>query len=190
MGAARARSPKRARARRRFMGKSIPVKGEGAVRMAGMGVYEKIQEAVAAIRQKTGFAPEVGIVLGSGLGPLAEEVEKVAEIPYGEIPHFPLSTAPGHAGRLVLGTLEGKRVLVYQGRVHYYEGYSAEEVVFPVRVGFFLGGQDLPPHLRRRGAQPPLPGRGHHAPPGLPEPLRGEPPKGPETTSAWGPASR
>jgi purine-nucleoside phosphorylase len=141
MGAARARRLKRARARRRFMGKSIPVKGEGAVRMAGMGVYEKIQEAVAAIRQKTGFAPEVGIVLGSGLGPLAEEVEKVAEIPYGEIPHFPLSTAPGHAGRLVLGTLEGKRVLVYQGRVHYYEGYSAEEVVFPVRVGFFLGAR-------------------------------------------------
>jgi hypothetical protein len=80
------------------MGKSIPVKGEGAVRMAGMGVYEKIQEAVAAIRQKTGFAPEVGIVLGSGLGPLAEEVEKVAEIPYGEIPHFPFPPPPGTRG--------------------------------------------------------------------------------------------
>ncbi|MGC8903613.1 purine-nucleoside phosphorylase [Thermus sp.] len=106
-----------------------------------MGVYEKIQEAVAAIRSRTDFLPEVAVVLGSGLGPLAEEVERVAEIPYGEIPHFPLSTAPGHAGRLVLGHLEGKRVLVYQGRVHYYEGYSAEEVVFPVRVGFFLGAR-------------------------------------------------
>lgn len=106
-----------------------------------MGVYENIQEAVAAIRSRTDFLPEVAVVLGSGLGPLAEEVEKVAEIPYGEVPHFPLSTAPGHAGRLVLGYLEGKRVLVYQGRVHYYEGYSAEEVVFPVRVGFFLGAR-------------------------------------------------
>lgn len=104
-------------------------------------MYERIQEAVGAIRSRTDFLPQVAVVLGSGLGPLAEEVEKVAEIPYGEIPHFPRSTAPGHAGRLVLGRLEGKRVLVYQGRVHYYEGYSAEEVVFPVRVGFFLGAK-------------------------------------------------
>ncbi|MEZ0347048.1 MAG: purine-nucleoside phosphorylase [Thermus sp.] len=109
--------------------------------MAGMGVYEQIQEAVRYIQSKTDFTPEVGVVLGSGLGPLAEEVEKVAEVPYGEIPHFPLSTAPGHAGRLVLGHLEGKKVLVYQGRVHYYEGYSASEVVFPVRVGYFLGAK-------------------------------------------------
>ncbi|GLV47329.1 purine nucleoside phosphorylase [Thermus sp. LT1-2-5] len=109
--------------------------------MAGMGVYEEIQEAVRYIQSKTDFVPEVGVVLGSGLGPLAEEVEKVAEIPYREIPHFPLSTAPGHAGRLVLGYLEGKKVLVYQGRVHYYEGYSASEVVFPVRVGYFLGAK-------------------------------------------------
>lgn len=109
--------------------------------MRGMEVYEKIQEAVAYIRSKTGFVPEVGIVLGSGLGPLAEEVAKEAEIPYGEIPRFPLSTAPGHAGRLILGGLEGKRVLVFQGRIHYYEGYSPEEVVFPVRVGYFLGAK-------------------------------------------------
>ena len=99
--------------------------------MPGMELYDKIQEAVAYVRSKTDFVPEVGLVLGSGLGPLADEVEKVAEIPYGEIPHFPVSTAPGHAGRLVLGRLEGKPVLVYKGRVHYYEGYSAEEVVFP-----------------------------------------------------------
>ena len=109
--------------------------------MPGMELYDKIQEAVAYVRSKTDFVPEVGLVLGSGLGPLADEVEKVAEIPYGEIPHFPVSTAPGHAGRLVLGRLEGKPVLVYKGRVHYYEGYSAEEVVFPVRVGFFLGAR-------------------------------------------------
>ncbi len=106
-----------------------------------MTAYEKIQEAVAHIRSKTPLEPEVAVVLGSGLGALAEEVEERVEIPYAEIPHFPRSTAPGHAGRLVLGALEGKRVLVYQGRVHYYEGYSAEEVVFPVRVGYFLGAK-------------------------------------------------
>ncbi|MGQ9510355.1 MAG: purine-nucleoside phosphorylase [Thermaceae bacterium] len=104
-------------------------------------VYERIQEAVEAIRSRTDAVPEVAVVLGSGLGPLADEVEKEAEIPYAEIPHFPRSTAPGHKGQLVFGRLEGKKVLVYQGRVHYYEGYSAEEVVFPVRVGYFLGAR-------------------------------------------------
>ncbi len=72
---------------------------------------------------------------------MADEVEEATEIPYGEIPHFPQPTAPGHAGRLVMGRLEGKAVLVYKGRVHYYEGYTPEEVVFPVRVGFFLGAR-------------------------------------------------
>ena len=109
--------------------------------MPDMELYDKIQEAVAYVRSKTDFVPEVGLVLGSGLGPLADEVEKVAEVPYGEVPPFPVPTAPRHAGRLVLGRLEGKPVLVYKGRVHYYEGYSAEEVVFPVRVGFFLGAR-------------------------------------------------
>lgn len=106
-----------------------------------MDVYARIQEALGYIRSRTELVPEVGIVLGSGLGALAEEVEDRVEIPYAEIPHFPRSTAPGHAGRLVLGLLEGKRVLVYKGRVHYYEGYTPEEVVFPVRVGYFLGAK-------------------------------------------------
>ncbi|WP_457638344.1 purine-nucleoside phosphorylase [Oceanithermus sp.] len=100
---------------------------------------EAIQKAVAAIRERTDFSPEVAIVLGSGLGPLAEEIEKVAEIPYAEIPGFPVSTAPGHEGRLIFGHLAGRPVLAYKGRVHYYEGYPMSEVIFPVRVGFFLG---------------------------------------------------
>ena len=133
--------------------------------MPDMELYDKIQEAVAYVRSKTDFVPEVGLVLGSGLGPLADEVEKVAEIPYGEIPHFPVSTAPGHAGRLVLGRLEGKPVLVYKGRVHYYEGYSAEEVVFPVRVGFFLGARPSRLTSAARGPNPPLRARRHTLPP-------------------------
>ena len=128
--------------------------------MPGMELYDKIQEAVAYVRSKTDFVPEVGLVLGSGLGPLADEVEKVAEIPYGEIPHFPVSTAPGHAGRLVLGRLEGKPVLVYKGRVHYYEGYSAEEVVGVTSAQYVGAGNNqsglariLPPGWLTRGLQ-------------------------------------
>ena len=102
---------------------------------------EAIDKAVAAIRERTEFAPEVAIILGSGLGPLAEEIDKVAEIPYGEIPGFPVSTAPGHEGRLIFGHLAGRPVLAYKGRVHYYEGYPMSEVIFPVRVGFFLGAE-------------------------------------------------
>jgi len=102
---------------------------------------EAIDKAVAAIRERTDFAPEVAIILGSGLGPLAEEIDKVAEIPYGEIPGFPVSTAPGHEGRLIFGRLAGRPVLAYKGRVHYYEGYPMSEVIFPVRVGFFLGAE-------------------------------------------------
>ncbi len=115
----------------------------GGVRlgMVGSVMYDKIQEAVKAVRRRTSFEPEVGVVLGSGLGPLADEVEAVAEVPYSEIPGFPVSTAPGHEGKLVLGTLAGKKVVVYKGRVHYYEGYPMEQVVFPVRVGYYLGAK-------------------------------------------------
>ncbi len=105
------------------------------------GLFERIQESVRAVRERTDFEPELAIVLGSGLGPLADEVEAEAVIPYGELPHFPVSTAPGHEGKLIFGRLEGKRVLVYKGRVHYYEGYGMAEVVFPVRVGYFLGAR-------------------------------------------------
>ena len=111
--------------------------------MPGMELYDKIQEAVAYVRSKTDFVPEVGLVLGSGLGPLADEVEKVAEIPYGEIPHFKASTAPGHKGQLVFGYLEDKPVAVMQGRMHHYEGYSYEEVAYAVRVLRLLGCDTL-----------------------------------------------
>jgi purine-nucleoside phosphorylase len=86
-----------------------------------------------------GWTPQVGIVLGSGLGALADEVDAVAAIPYAEIPGFAQSSVVGHAGRMVLGTLEGTRVLVMQGRLHYYEGHDLKQVTFPVRVMQALG---------------------------------------------------
>ncbi len=103
------------------------------------GLFSRLEEAAAAIRTRLGEPPELAIVLGSGLGPLADEIEAEAVIPYAEIPHFPVSTAPGHEGKLVAGRLAGKRVLAYKGRVHYYEGYAMDRVAFPVRVGYVLG---------------------------------------------------
>lgn len=103
--------------------------------------YDQIQEIVAQIRLRTDFAPDVGIVLGSGLGPLADEMETIASLPYDELIHFPRSTAPGHEGKLILGRLEGRKVVAYKGRVHLYEGYTVQQVVFPVRVGFHLGAR-------------------------------------------------
>jgi purine-nucleoside phosphorylase len=104
-------------------------------------VYDDIQETVARIRRRTDFAPDVGMVLGSGLGPLADEIETVASFPYADLAHFPRSTAPGHEGRLILGRLEDKHLVAYKGRVHLYEGYTAEQLVFPLRVGFYLGAK-------------------------------------------------
>lgn len=101
-------------------------------------VKDRIEAAAEAVRTRTPLRPEIALVLGSGLGPLAEAVEGVA-IPFAEIPHFPLSTAPGHEGRLILGRLFGREVAVMQGRVHLYEGYTPEEVVFPTRVLAALG---------------------------------------------------
>jgi purine-nucleoside phosphorylase len=99
-----------------------------------------INDAVAKIQKEApGFKPEVGIILGTGLGALANEISKIKEIPYEKIPHFPLSTAESHSGRLVLGTLGGKKVIAMSGRFHVYEGYSIKEVTFPVRVMKALG---------------------------------------------------
>jgi len=103
--------------------------------------YSQVQETVAQIRSRTDFAPDVGIVLGSGLGPLAEEIEIVSSIPYADLRHFPRSTTPGHEGILIFGRLEGRNVVAYKGRAHLYEGYTAQQVVFPVRVGFDLGAR-------------------------------------------------
>src|SRR5947209_5786202 len=97
-----------------------------------MELYDQIQEARRAIQAKWRGQPRVGIILGTGLGGLVEEVETQAALPYADIPHFPLSTAPGHAGRLVCGTLAGKAVVAMEGRFHFYEGYALEQITLPV----------------------------------------------------------
>ncbi|MCB9139605.1 MAG: purine-nucleoside phosphorylase [Caldilineaceae bacterium] len=91
-------------------------------------------EAAQAILNRTAQQPRIGLILGSGLSPLADQIEDAVIIPYDEIPHFPVSTVAGHAGRLVMGTLAGAQVCVMQGRFHYYEGYSMQQTTLPVRV--------------------------------------------------------
>ncbi|WP_405099480.1 purine-nucleoside phosphorylase [Oceanobacillus sp. FSL H7-0719] len=98
-----------------------------------------IDKAATFIGGKLTKLPEIGLILGSGLGVLADEIENPVMIPYGDIPDFPVSTVEGHAGRLVIGELEEKTVLAMQGRFHYYEGYGLDEVTFPVRVMKQLG---------------------------------------------------
>ena len=95
---------------------------------------EQYDEAEAFIRSRTNHQPAIGLVLGSGLSPLAEQIEQADIIPYGEIPHFPVSTVAGHAGRLVIGRLAGAVVCAMQGRFHFYEGYSMAQVTLPIRV--------------------------------------------------------
>jgi purine-nucleoside phosphorylase len=104
-----------------------------------IGLFERAEEAAGAIREQIAVRPRVAIVLGSGLGSFAERIEQPVSIPYPEIPHFPRPTVEGHSGRLVVGTVAGTPVAVMQGRVHAYEGYSPEEVTFPVRVLGRLG---------------------------------------------------
>jgi len=95
---------------------------------------KQIGEAVDVIRSKTKMKPKIGIILGTGLGGLAREIKKEAVIPYDAIPHFPVSTVESHHGKLIFGTLAGKNVVAMQGRFHYYEGYSMQQIAFPVRV--------------------------------------------------------
>lgn len=99
----------------------------------------QIEEAAAAVRSRTKVRPEVGIILGTGLGDFAGALQVDSVIPYRDLPHFPVSTVESHAGELHLGTLEGRRVAVMKGRVHYYEGYTMRQVAFPVRVLKALG---------------------------------------------------
>lgn len=106
-------------------------------------LWTKIEEAAAYIREKTDFQPEIGLILGTGLGELGDRIETVCTIPYTDVPHFVASTATSHAGNLVLGTLGGRRVLAMQGRVHYYEGYTMQEITLPVRVMKALGANTL-----------------------------------------------
>ena len=106
--------------------------------------FQHYQESAEYIRRRIGaFQPKVAMILGSGLGFLGDQVENAAAVPYGDIPHFKASTAPGHKGRLVFGTLEGQPVAVMQGRMHHYEGYSYEEVSYAVRVLRLLGCDTL-----------------------------------------------
>ena len=103
----------------------------------------KIKEATAYIRHIIDVKPQVGIVLGSGLGSFTKELQIEKEIPYADIPHFPVSTVEGHSGKLIFAELSGKKVVVMAGRFHFYEGYTPEEVVFPIRVLKMLGIEQL-----------------------------------------------
>ena len=106
-------------------------------------LYEQIQEAISYIQSQTSLLPQFGIILGTGLGNLIDDIEIEKTIDYKDIPHFPLSTVESHKGQLVFGTLAGKSVVVMAGRFHYYEGYSMQQVTFPVRVMKFLGIERL-----------------------------------------------
>jgi purine-nucleoside phosphorylase len=107
--------------------------------MASYYTHEQYDTAAEYIRRRSLHQPKVGLILGSGLNPLAQAVEGADEIPYDEIPHFPTPTVEGHAGRLILGQLEGTDIAIMQGRVHFYEGYPMQQVVFPVRVMQVIG---------------------------------------------------
>ncbi|MCR6719821.1 MAG: purine-nucleoside phosphorylase [Chitinophagaceae bacterium] len=104
---------------------------------------EKIRETASFLQSQYSTAVEVGIVLGSGLGNFTREITVEKEVPYTDIPHFPVSTVQGHSGKLIFGELAGKKVVAMAGRFHYYEGYTPEEVVFPVRVMHLLGVKTL-----------------------------------------------
>ena len=106
-------------------------------------LISRINEAKDYIFDKVGFVPEIALILGSGLGDMAEEAEDKTAIDYKDIPNFPVSTVQGHKGRLVFGTIRGKKVVFMQGRFHYYEGYRMEDVVFPVWVLKALGVKKL-----------------------------------------------
>jgi len=104
---------------------------------------KQIDDAAQTVRARINSRPRVAIILGSGLGSMAEAVDKPVYIPFSEIPYWPVSTVPGHVGRLVIGNLEGRDVLVMQGRIHYYEGYNMPMIGFPIRVMQRLGLETL-----------------------------------------------
>ena len=104
-----------------------------------MELFDQIQEAMKLLQSRWNGKPRVGIILGTGLGGLAEEIQNALKIPYDEIPHFPISTVETHAGRLVCGTLAGESVMAMEGRFHFYEGYTLKQITFPVRVMRAMG---------------------------------------------------
>ena len=110
-----------------------------SVIFAAMNTYEKLTEASQYLQQFNTAGTKIGVVLGSGLGNFVQEIQVSREIPYEDIPHFPVSTVEGHSGKLIFGTIAGKSIVAMAGRFHFYEGYSPEEVAFPIRVMKFLG---------------------------------------------------
>ena len=106
-------------------------------------MLKKIKESAEFLEKKTNYHPQVGIILGTGLGGLVNEIEIEHSISYEDIPNFPLSTVEGHSGRLIFGNLGGKQVVAMQGRFHFYEGYTMEKVTFAVRVMKLLGIKNL-----------------------------------------------
>lgn len=109
----------------------------------GLTILQQIEETVKAIRSVYSATPKAGIVLGSGLGNLTSEIVVEKEIAYQHLPHFPVSTVEGHDGKLIFGSIDGKKVVILSGRFHYYEGYSPAQVVYPIRVLKFLGVETL-----------------------------------------------
>ena len=114
-----------------------------AEQLAGTGLYERAEHAARIIRSRTTETPRIAIILGSGLGAFADDFENAVSIPYEDITGFPRSTAEGHAGRLVIGKIDQVPLMAMQGRVHFYEGYSLEQVTFPIRVFKLLGIKTL-----------------------------------------------
>ncbi len=104
---------------------------------------KKINDTVYYLKEKTSITPQIGIILGTGLGGLVQEIEIASEVSYKDIPHFPLSTVESHEGKLIFGHVEGKPVMAMQGRFHYYEGYSMQQITFPVRVMKAMGCDTL-----------------------------------------------
>ena len=108
-----------------------------------MNLLEQLKKSAEFILNKTNYKPEIGLILGSGLGSIGDTIEDAEYYNYSDIPYFPTSTVEGHAGRLVIGKLSGKIVIAMQGRFHYYEGYSMDKITFPVRVMKLLGVSKL-----------------------------------------------
>jgi len=120
----------------------MAAESESAV-VSSLHTLEWVEEAAAAVHERFDRSPDVAVILGTGLGRLGAEIETAVAIDYADIPHFPLSTVESHAGRLLCGRLAGKTVIAMQGRFHRYEGYSLQQVTFPVRVLRALGAQTL-----------------------------------------------
>ena len=127
-----------------------------------IALRKHVDEAVAFLRTRTAMQPAIGIILGTGLGDLAKEIKPEVVVDYGDIPHFPISTVESHHGKLIFGTLGGKQVVAMQGRFHFYEGYTLQQVTLPVRVMKFLGVKTLLISNAAGGNEPAVRAGKHH----------------------------